>query len=586
MEKLIFAVVLFGMIVLMLGSIEPAFATTTTLDVANTGFACESLGGVWNAGTSTCTLSSLLLITASDTLTINSGVTLEFTMGANLANRGSVTNNGILTLTGDGTDKSGRILNLDSGMFTNTGTINLIGGTGDKSGSIVNLGSAIFTNTGTMNFFGAAGDNTGGLKIGVSASFTNSNIMVFTGGSGRQSGYIGVVQSGIFTNNGFVTLTGADGQASALLDNWDSGSITNTGTITITGNTGINSGRITNMGTGSFSNSGIISITGGIGTKSGQLINSGNANFENLSEITISASVPTSNSNLFNVDSSTFTNRGTIILPKNLVNSASLINFNVITIGKNLSNLGKTINNCGTITINGILVGNAIVESKCSGTSHSHEDPTIGKTSWGFQVVENGICIDIRCWTVTADFHQDFDLVEILSDSTHTISTTVFCQKGVAKCNYVAFGVSPYGTNINDSVWKIILQKDHKDNWTMTVIDPDGYLGDVTSTTQIVNDEKNLAASITVLFKKPTPGMILNVEIRDTYGGYRDFQFNDGIAIKDAYTYPVIDAAYEEPLEIKSLCLNENPNKRYTCAFDKVREWTIKNAEVALSQLR
>ena len=42
---------------------------------------------------------------------------------------------------------------------------------------------------------------------------------------------------------------------------------------------------------------------------------------------------------------------------------------------------------------------------------------------------------------------------------------------------------------------------------------------------------------------------------------------------------------YEKPLELESLCLNENPNKRYTCAFDKVREWTIKNAEKTLSEL-
>ena len=174
----------------------------------------------------------------------------------------------------------------------------------------------------------------------------------------------------------------------------------------------------------------------------------------------------------------------------------------------------------------------------------------------------------------------------MLSDATHTISTTVFCHNGVSKCNYIAFGVSPYGTNINDSVWKIILEKDHLDNWSMTVIDPDGYLGDVTSTTQIVNDEKNLAASITALFKKPTPGMILNVETRDSYGGYRDFKFNDGIAIKDAYAYPAIETSYEEPLEIEPLCLNENPNKRYTCAFDKVKEWTIKNAEETLSKLK
>jgi len=176
-------------------------------------------------------------------------------------------------------------------------------------------------------------------------------------------------------------------------------------------------------------------------------------------------------------------------------------------------------------------------------------------------------------------------LVDMLSDSTHTISTRVFCQHGVSKCNYVAFGVSPYGTNINDSVWKIILQKDHLENWTMKVIDHQGYLGEVTSITQIVNDGRHLSVSVTIEFKKPTPGMILNIEVRDSGGGYRDFKFNDGIAIADAYAYPSIETSYEQPLEIAPLCLNENPNKRYTCAFDKVRDWTIKNAEAALEQI-
>jgi len=173
----------------------------------------------------------------------------------------------------------------------------------------------------------------------------------------------------------------------------------------------------------------------------------------------------------------------------------------------------------------------------------------------------------------------------MLSDSTHTISTTVFCQRGVNTCNYVAFGVSPYGTNINDSVWKIILQKDHRDNWTMKVIDPEGYLGEVTSTTQIINNKKYLSASATIEFKKPTPGMILNIEVRDSGGGYRDFKFNDGIAIADVYAYPSIETSYEQPLEITPLCLNENANKRYTCAFDLVKDWTIKNAEATLEQI-
>jgi len=45
------------------------------------------------------------------------------------------------------------------------------------------------------------------------------------------------------------------------------------------------------------------------------------------------------------------------------------------------------------------------------------------------------------------------------------------------------------------------------------------------------------------------------------------------------------ETSYEPPLEIAPLCLNENPNKRYTCAFDKVKDWTIKNAEEKLKEI-
>ncbi len=380
-----------------------------------------------------------------------------------------------------------------------------------------------------------------------------------------------------FTNSGMIQLTGAP-PGNSILENRDNAVFTNTlsGEITITGING-NRGQVQNEDTASFTNSGTITITGTDGN-SGQLQNVDVASFTNSGTIIIVGTSGNSGQ-LLNQNDANISNSGTITLNGVNDNSGQIQNINN----------GIIINICGIITFKSI-IGNSIQEDPCtpltiSGGSDAYEDPTIGKSHNGKQVVENGICIDIQCWTVTADYHQDFELVEMLSDSIHTISTTVFCQNGVVRCNYVAFGVSPYGTNINDSVWKIILQKDHKDNWTMKIIDPDVYLGEVTSTTQIVNDGKHLSASATIEFKKPTPGMILNVEVRDSKGGYRDFKFNDGIAITDAYAYPKIETSYDPPLKIKPLCLNEDPTKRYTCAFALVKEWTIKNAEATLEQI-
>jgi len=386
---------------------------------------------------------------------------------------------------------------------------------------------------------------------------TNFGTITITGTTSN-NGLISNRDTAEFTNFGTITITGTSGNR-GILRNIDTAEFTNSGTITITGTSG-NSGQLRNLNDAEFTNSGTITITGTSGN-SGLVVN--------LSDLTNSGSLTTNNGFNNNNANSIITNSGSIQITLVLDNTSGLI-----------------ISNCGKITF-GSISGNPIQEkSICAfGKSNAYEDATIGKSHSGKQVVENGICIDIRCWTVTAHYHQDFELVAMLSGSTHTISTTVFCQHGVSKCNYVAFGVSPYGTNINDSVWKIILQKDHLNNWTMKVIDPQGYLGEVTSTTQIVNDGRHLSASVTIEFKKPTPGMILNIEVRDSGGGYRDFKFNDGITIADAYAYPSVETSYEAPLEIAPLCLNENPNKRYTCAFDKVREWTIKNAEAALEQI-
>ena len=417
---------------------------------------------------------------------------------------------------------------INQGDITNFGTI-MIDGINTNFGQLRNENNADFTNSGTITIMGISDD---------SGQLLNQN-------------------SAIFSNSGTITITGINEQSGWLL-NQNSALLINSGIITIDG-TRNNSGQLRNEGSARITNSGTFTLTGinaGAGDVSGLVIN--------LSVLTNSGHFLTNNGFNNKNANSIITNSGSIQITLILDNTNGII-----------------FNDCGEIIFQSIS-GNQIEEVFKCFNSISHEDPTIGKTRGGLQVVENGICIDIICWTVTENYYQDFELVEMLSDSTHTITATVYCHNGVTKCNYVAFGVSPYGTNINDSVWKLILQKDHLDNWTMKVIDPENYLGEVTSTTQKIKDGRYLSASVTIEFKKPTPGMILNVEVRDSKGGYRDFKFNDGVEIVDAYAYPSIETSYESPLEIKPLCLNENSNKRYTCAFDKVRDWTIKNAETTL----
>jgi len=544
-----------GIIFLGFSSANNAYAT----DIVLNSVSCPTLPGggtAWDAPTSTCskTSGSNMVIPATDTLTIPNGVTLEFATSRDLQTNGDVTNNGIINFS-----QGGDIFNQASATFTNSGIIEL-NSTQGGTGRLDNRNTATFINTitGTIMLDGPSGAD-GQIRNRNTADFTNAGTITIEGTSSH-SGRLSNLDSANFTNSGTITMNGTNTH-SGQIRNTGTASITNSGTITMDG-TNNSSGQLRSTGTGSITNSGTITLTG---------INGASGRVTNLSVITNSGSLTTNNG--FN---------------NNNVNS-EITNSGILQVTLNLNNIGGSIINiCGGQITFGSISGNPIQEENCQissgSSSNAYEDPTIGKSHHGRQVVENGICIDITCWTVTAAFHQDFELVEMFSDSIHTITTTVFCQNGVHRCNYVAFGVSPYGTNINDSVWKVILQKDHLDNWTMKVIDDEGYLGEVTSTTQIV-DNRYLSASSTIEFKKPTPGMILNIEVRDSKGGYRDFKFNDGVAIVDSYAYPLIETSYDQPLEIEPLCLNENPDKRYTCAFAKVREQTLIDAAIAYEEI-
>lgn len=64
-----------------------------------------------------------------------------------------------------------------------------------------------------------------------------------------------------------------------------------------------------------------------------------------------------------------------------------------------------------------------------------------------------------------------------------------------------------------------------------------------------------------------------------------NYIFNEGMYVDDLYAYPEIEMSFESPLQYEPLCLNEDSTKRNTCAFDMVRDWTIKQAEETLRQM-
>ena len=222
--------------------------------------------------------------------------------------------------------------------------------------------------------------------------------------------------------------------------------------------------------------------------------------------------------------------------------------------------------------------------SQGGGKSSAYQGPTIGVNNKGMLIVTCGLFFDGICYDITSKFHYEFKLYEMMS-GLHTISVTSYCAQGVVKCNYVAIGIMPYSENMNNPTWKIELKKDHLGNLTPVIYDPEGFIGEVTITSQIV-DGKFLLVSFTIEFKnKDTGPMKFVVEVRDNKNGRQITEFNEGVEIIDAHAYPYVETAFEEPLVVEPLCIGEDVFHRNTCAFDKVKEWATNNAEETLRQM-
>ena len=214
----------------------------------------------------------------------------------------------------------------------------------------------------------------------------------------------------------------------------------------------------------------------------------------------------------------------------------------------------------------------------------SHEPPTIGVSRSGNLIVTCGVAFDAKCFTITAPFHEEFKLYEMMS-GTHTISITMYCAQGVNTCNYAAIGIMPYSGSMDNTTWKIEVYKDFEGNLTTEITDPEGFLGTVTVTTQTI-DDKFWVVSYTVDFKnKDTGPMMFGVQARDSYNSVWNWYLNEGVEFKDSDAYPSILTEFENSLEIDSLCLNEDPTYRYSCAFDKVQDLATKNAESLLEDI-
>jgi len=229
------------------------------------------------------------------------------------------------------------------------------------------------------------------------------------------------------------------------------------------------------------------------------------------------------------------------------------------------------------------------------GTSGSsgHEPPTIGRSLDGVrQVVDGGISVDAQTWTVTQGYHQEFELLQMLT-SPHTISNVIHCAKGVEYCNYIAVGFMGLTDDFNNPVMTVSASKDHLGAWTIDWYDPDNYIADpgdaspkdIVFVPQII-DNKLLGTSFTIDFNNKDTGQLkMGIQVRDSYNGVRNFFFNEGVEFVDADAYPSVEAAYDAPLEVEPVCFGQNNPDRNSCQFAKMQEWATANAEETLRQM-
>jgi hypothetical protein len=234
-----------------------------------------------------------------------------------------------------------------------------------------------------------------------------------------------------------------------------------------------------------------------------------------------------------------------------------------------------------------------IIEVARTSGSSGHEPPTIGKAIDGVrQVVDGGMAIDEQTWTVTQPYHQEFELLQMLS-SPHTISNVIHCDKGVQYCNYIAVGFMGLDDDFNNPVMTVSASKDHLGTWTLGWFDPDNYISDpddavpadIVFVPQII-DNKLLGTSFTIDFKNKDTGQLkLGIQVRDSYNGVRNFYFNEGVEFIDADAYPTVQTEYEAPLEVEPLCFGQNNPDRNSCAFAKIKDWATQNAQETLRQM-
>ena len=272
--------------------------------------------------------------------------------------------------------------------------------------------------------------------------------------------------------------------------------------------------------------------------------------------------------------------------------------FNSLTTGGFATELGDTVGVSDDVFKGlAILVPPPLPPGGGKGSS-SYQDPNLGDVRHG-NGHDNGFCHFTNCMNVDGFFNH-FPETIIPQGSTQSFTILVNCPRGASTCNHISLGGGLPDSDFYDDQWTVTIDRQvRSDNWDLTVYNPYGEIdGDAVSVTVQSVGQSFVTATFNIPFL--IPGSVgthdgigdphennrhLHVTVWDSNGGVSNYIFNEGIYVDDIFAYPQVETSYDEPIEYEPLCLNENPNKRYTCAFDLVKEWTTKQAEEKLKQI-
>jgi len=239
-----------------------------------------------------------------------------------------------------------------------------------------------------------------------------------------------------------------------------------------------------------------------------------------------------------------------------------------------------------------------IDSSPRGGGGDLYPNPNLGDPKHG-EGHDNGFCHFSNCLNVRERLTH-FDETIVDSGSTQVFTLLVSCPRGANTCNHIELGGGLPGSDVYDNRWSATVDREGvTDNWILTVYNP---FGEIVAEEVVVTVQTVDLTFVTATFNIPVliPGSFgtldgvgdphennrhIHVTVWDNRGGASNYIFNEGIFVDDIYAYPQVEASFDESLEYDNICVNENINKRYSCTFDKVKEWTIKNAEKTLSEM-